>query len=953
MRHLLAVSCLLLAPALPVHGQSRTLRPDDLYSLKAVADPQLSPDGQWVAYTVSTLDAKEDESDTDVYMAPYAGGAPVRLTSGKKPESRPRFSPDGRWLAFLAGREGKHTQVYVMDRRGGEAVKLTAYPASVSELEWSPDSARLALIVSDVDPNDPNPSAEEEDEDASPKPIVIRRRQFKRDGEGYLTDVRSHLYVFDVARKTSLQLTSGSFDDRSPAWSPDGRSLAFVSNRTSDPDSNQNTDIFVVSSTGGPVRTLVEAPGADESPVFSPDGSLVAFLAGGDPQDMWYAPNHVAVVPLAGGAPRALIAALDRNVYGVRFAPDGQSLLFRLEDAGNSHLARVALSGGSVERLLAGERDVQDFDVAKGGQIVVLESQPHLPPEISAAEGGAARRVTHTNDEFLKQVKLAPVERFTARSKDGTPIQGFLVRPPDAPAGQKLPTVLRIHGGPVSQYSTAFEEEWQLLAAAGYAVIGANPRGSSGYGRDFSRAIWADWGNKDFDDVMAAVDYVIGLGVADPDRLGVGGWSYGGILTDYVITKTGRFKAAISGASEANYFANYGTDHYQYEWETELGLPWKNQELWMRLSPWFYVEKVTTPTLFLCGQDDFNVPLLNSEQLYQALRRLGRETELVIYPGENHSISRPTFQVDRYQRYVAWYDKYLKPGGAKAGADDPPEATSLLGRPLTAPALSAERESALETNLETATTEFVRAPDDADRIIWLGRRTAYLGRFRDAIDIYTRGLARHPRDARLLRHRGHRYLTVREIEKALADLQRASELIRGTKDEIEPDGEPNARNIPTSTLHFNVWYHLGLARYLKGDFAGAERAYRECLAVSRDNPDRLVAASDWLYLTLRRLGRDADAAALLKPITRDLAVIENTAYWNRLLLYKGEKTADELRAAIATPVDAATYGYGIATWHLVNGRADLARALYEEAVANPQWPAFGVLASEAELKRMR
>jgi dipeptidyl aminopeptidase/acylaminoacyl peptidase len=951
MRHLTA-ALLLVLPASLADAQTRTLRPDDLYSLKSVADPQLSPDGKWVAYTVGTLDAKEDEADTDVYMVAVEGGAPVRLTSGKKPETRPRFSPDGRYLAFLAGREGKHTQVYLMDRRGGEAVKLTDFPASVSDLAWSPDGARLALVVADADPNDPNPTAEEADEDAPPKPIVIRRRQFKRDGEGYLTEVRSHLYAFDVARKTSLQLTSGPYDDRSPAWSPDGATLAFVSNRTADPDANQNTDVFVVPSTGGPVRAIVDSPGADEAPVFSPDGSLVAFVAGGDPKDMWYGASHLAVVPAAGGAPRALTASLDRNVSPPRFAADGQSILFRVEDGGNSHLARVPAAGGPVERVLAGERDVQDFDVAKGGTIVVLESRPQMPPEIAAVEGGAPRRLTYTNDELLKQVRLAPVERFETKSKDGTIVQGFLVRPPDAPAGAKLPTILRIHGGPTSQYSTAFEEEWQMLAAQGYAVVAANPRGSSGYGTAFSRAIWADWGNKDYEDVMAAVDHVVAMGVADPDRLGVGGWSYGGILTDYVITKTGRFKAAISGASEANYFANYGTDHYQYEWETELGLPWRNQELWMRLSPWFHVENVTTPTLILCGEDDFNVPLLNSEQLYQALRRLGRETELVIYPGENHGISRPSFQVDRYQRYIAWYDTYLKPGGAKAPAE-PPEATSLLGRPLTPPSSSAERKATLETNLEAATADFVKSPDDADAIVWLGRRTAYLGHFRQAIDIYTRGLARHPRDARLLRHRGHRYLTVREVDKALADLTRASELIRGAQDEVEPDGEPNARNVPTSTLHFNVWYHLGLARYLKGDFAGAERAYRECLAVSRDNPDRLVATSDWLYLTLRRLGKDAEAAALLKPVTKDLDVVENTAYKDRLLLYKGEKTADELRASASTPVDAATYGYGIATWHLVNGRVDLARGLYEQVAANPQWPAFGVLAAEAELARTK
>lgn len=937
-----------LAPL--ANAERRPLAPADVLSLKDVSDPQISPDGQWVAFTVRSLRAQEDDVDEDVYMVPFGGGDALRLTASGEVETHPRFSPDGRWLAFLSDRDGQRTQAYLLDRRGGEAARLTGYPGSVSDLAWSPDGKRLVLVVSDADPSAPAEDADAREKER-PRPIVVTRRQFKRDGEGYLTDVRSHLHVFDVARRTSVQVTSGPYDDSAPAWSPDGAHLAFVSNRTLDPDSNQNADIFVVPAGGGPPRTLVDSPGEDGAPAFSPDGRLVAFVQGGEPKDLWYAPSRLAVVPFAGGPVRALTASLDRNVSAPRFSPNGASLLFLLEDGGNSHLARVAVAGGAVERLLAGERDVQAFDVAKGAQIAVLESRPQMPFEVSAVEGGEARRLSHVNDAFLDGIALAPVERFEARSADGTRVQAFLTRPPNASPGAKLPAILRIHGGPVMQYSTAFELEWQMLAAQGYAVIAANPRGSSGYGRDFSRAIWADWGNKDYEDVLAAVDHQVAAGVADPDRLGVGGWSYGGILTDYVVTKTDRFKAAISGASETNYLANYGTDHYQYEWETELGLPWQNRELWMRLSPWFSVEKITTPLLLLCGSDDQNVPLLNSEQLYQALKRLGRRTELVVYPGETHDIERPSFQVDRYERYVAWYDAFLKPGGGAPVVA--PEATSLLGRPLVAPPPSAERRATLEANLAAATAAFVRAPDDADAIIWLGRRTAYLGRYQEAIDVYTRGIARHPRDARFYRHRGHRYLTLRELDKAEADLVRASELVRGTPDAVEPDGEPNAAGVPTSTLHFNVWYHLGLARYLKGDFAGAARAYRECLATAKDSPDRLVAASDWLYLALRRQGRDAEAKALLAPVTRDLAVLENTAYLNRLLLYKGERTADELRALGTTPVDAATYGYGVAAWHLVNGRAAEAKALFGQVASGAQWPAFGVLASEAELARMR
>jgi dipeptidyl aminopeptidase/acylaminoacyl peptidase len=663
----LAVAISIPAAVLTAAEGPRPLKVDDIFSLKTVADPQVSPDGLWVAYTVRTLDPKADSTNTDLYMVPFAGGPAVQLTASPKAESRPRFSPDGRYLAFLSGRDGKKNQVWLLDRRGGEAVKLTSYKADVSDLAWSPDGKRLALVVGDVDPDDEDEEKAEGDKEGlpkTPKPIVVRRLQFKRDGEGYLRDLRQHLYVFDVESKASTQITSGPYDDSEPVWSPDGRVLAFTSNRTQEPDANDNSDVFVVEAKAGQKpRSVTTSPGTDRDPAFSPDGQWIAYLAGGDPKDIWYAPNYVAVVPATGGDPRPLTRELDRNVEHPRFSSDGRSIYFLLEDGGNSHLARVPAAGGTVERVVSGERSVQGYVLGPKGEAVVLESTPQRPSEVSVAEGGGLRHLTTVNDEFLKGIRLGEVRRIQATSADGTKIDAFLTLPPGTPAGKpgkRLPTILRIHGGPTAQYDTSFNTEWQVLAAHGYAVVGANPRGSTGYGRDFSRAIWADWGNKDYDDVMAAVDQAVALGVADPGRLGVGGWSYGGILTDHVIVRTGRFKAATSGASEVNYLANYGTDHYQKEWEAELGLPWKNTEGWMRISPFFQVEKVTTPTLILCGENDANVPLLNSEQLYQALRRLGKETELVIYPGQNHGINKPSYVKDRYERYLAWYDKYVK-----------------------------------------------------------------------------------------------------------------------------------------------------------------------------------------------------------------------------------------------------------------------------------------------------
>jgi dipeptidyl aminopeptidase/acylaminoacyl peptidase len=668
-----ALLAVLLAAPLAAEGP-RPLKVDDIFALKSVGDPQISPDGTAVAYTVRWLDPKADSSDTDVYMVPFDGGAPLRLTSSPKAETHPRFSPDGRYLAFLSGREGKQAQVWLLDRRGGEAVKLTDFKASVSDLAWSPDGKRLALVVGDVDPDDPDAADDKAggDKEApakTPKPIVIDRLQFLRDGEGFLRDLREHLYVFDVATKAVTQITSGPYDDSEPVWSPDGRSIAFTSNRTAEPDANDNSDIFIVEAKAGQKpRAVTTTPTTDHEPAFSPDGKWIAYVAGGDPKDIWYASDFIAVVPVAGGEPRPLTAQLDRNVESPRFSPDGSFVYFLLEEGGNDHLARVPTAGGPVERVVGGERSIQSFEISRGGRTVVLESTPQRPFEVSAVEGGGLRRLTTTNDDFLQGIRLGEVKRFQATSADGTKIEAFLTLPPDAKPGRKLPTILRIHGGPTSQFNTAFQMEWQILAAHGYAVVGANPRGSTGYGSAFSRAIWADWGNKDYQDVMAAVDAAISMGVADPDRLGVGGWSYGGILTDHVIVKTSRFKAATSGASEVNYLANYGTDHYQKEWEAELGLPWKNPEGWMRISPFFQIDKVTTPTLILGGSDDVNVPLLNGEQLYQALRRLGRDTELVIYPGQNHGISKPSYQKDRYERYLAWYGKYLLGEGAKKGS---------------------------------------------------------------------------------------------------------------------------------------------------------------------------------------------------------------------------------------------------------------------------------------------
>ena len=362
-----------------------------------------------------------------------------------------------------------------------------------------------------------------------------------------------------------------------------------------------------------------------------------------------------------GGAPRILTASVDLNVLSPQYTADGAAILFTLEDDQAVGLARIPSAGGAIERLVAGRQVIPAFSMAANGRVAIQMTTAILPDEIYAVEKSGPRRLSKQNDALLADVRLGAVDETKFKSKDGTEIHGFLVKPPDFQPGKRYPTILRVHGGPVGQFECSFDDEWHWFAANGYVVLAPNPRGSSGRGEKFQAAIYADWGNVDVQDVLAAVDDAIARGISDPERLAVGGWSYGGMLTNYVIASTPRFKAATSGAGISNILAGYGTDQYIREYEQELGPPWKNVEGWMKVSfPFLHADRITTPTLFLCGEDDFNVPLINSEQMYQALRSLGVPTQLVIYPGQHHGIRKPSYVRDRLERYVAWYDKYAK-----------------------------------------------------------------------------------------------------------------------------------------------------------------------------------------------------------------------------------------------------------------------------------------------------
>jgi len=617
---------------------------------------------------VSSVDSAKDKNDTDVWMASWDGAQNIRLTSTPDGESSPRWSPDGRYLAFVSGRqEGKGGQIWLLDRRGGEAQRITQIKGGVSEYQWSPDSRRIVVVV-----DEETDSALKKDtaEKKTPKPIVIDRYQFKRDVTGYLQTKRSHLSIFDVDTKKVEALTDGLDDDGGASWSPDGKSIAFVRTPTREPSQVENSDIYVIEArAGAQPKRLTDFAGPDDGRLsWSPDSRWIAFVRGDEPRYYAYNLNKLAIVRSDGSEPaKVLTGSFDRAISSPRFSSDGRSVLATTADDRAQHLIRVRVPDGTVERIITGKRVVSGFTVGGDGRVAVLASTPERAPEVYAWDNGALRALTHQNDSLFAQLQLATTEDFSSRGKDGTEAHGLLVRPAGAPAG-KLPMILYIHGGPNGQDSYSFSFDRELFAANGYAVLAVNYRGSSGRGSAYQKAIFADWGNKEVVDLLGAVDEAVKQGIADPNRLGIGGWSYGGILTDYTIATTPRFAAAVSGAGSALQLSMYGVDQYVSQYEVELGLPWKSPESWMKVSyPFFHADRIKTPTLFMGGQSDFNVPIIGGEQMYQALRTLGVPTQLVIYPSQYHGITIPSYRVDRLQRYLAWYDRFLKPNTVQAG----------------------------------------------------------------------------------------------------------------------------------------------------------------------------------------------------------------------------------------------------------------------------------------------
>ncbi|MFT5483798.1 MAG: dipeptidyl aminopeptidase/acylaminoacyl peptidase [Halieaceae bacterium] len=637
--------------------QQRAISLGDMHAFAAVSAPAFSPDGTWVAYVVEVNDVVAKTSISQLYLVAANGGDSALMSAESVSSWGPVFSRDGMHLYFLSARNEEKTQVWSLNLRvGGEAQRVTHIERGVSSINFSPDEKYLLLVLAD-------------EYDAEPlvlgsKPWVVDRLQMKRDFVGYLNHLRDHVYIYDITSATLTQITSGDYDDSEPTWSPDGKQVAFVSNRTANPDSNPNSDIWIVDASQGDIKAglhqVTTNAGAEHNPLWHPDGGALVYLSTKADVEYNYAINHLASIDLETKEVRYLTDKTDRNIFSPRFTTDGKSISALLEDSAEQHLILVNWKTAKLRRLVDGALQVSDYAFDAAGNAVVVLTSDTRPSELYALSRGGRKALSHANDALIAGLALGRTEEIHFKAPDGWDIEGLVTFPPNYVAGNRYPSILLIHGGPVSQYAHGFSYDSQLLAAQGYVVVRSNPRGSSGYGQAFTLGLHLGWGEKDYQDVLAAMDHGIEQGYVDPDRMGMGGYSYGGILTNYLLGHTNRFKAAVSGAGSGLYVASYGHDEYQQWYESELGTPWENRELWERLSPFNYIHKATTPTLFMGGSADWNVPIQGSEQLYQVMKRVGVDTTLVVYPGEHHGGWSFANLTDYSMRSLAWYERYLK-----------------------------------------------------------------------------------------------------------------------------------------------------------------------------------------------------------------------------------------------------------------------------------------------------
>ncbi len=677
--------------------QQRSITVEDLYKFKPTSQPRISPDGKRVAFVVTIIDERKFEYRSSIWIAPTDGGEAQQFTSGTANASSPAWSPDGRWLAFVSERESEPAQVgekdakklgkgkpqiWLIPTNGGEAHQLTHMQHGASKPVWSPDSKQL-LFNAQVGP------ADEETEDGKPLPKVrvIDRLFYRLDGVGFIYERRSHLFLINSSGGEARQLTDGDWDDSDPAWSRDGSQIVFTSSRAEDRWRLPTPDLYTLAINDGKtadVRCLTDGSLGCGSPSWAPDGKTIAFLG----TFKLFSGGHTDVYTISAESERGAATCLTREFGGSfsdwtnsdigdehlspppAWSADGRTLFALASHRGATRIFAISLKGAGKQppTLTPGDTHVRDMSVDHAaGTLALLIGSPTRVQEIytrSTAASGELRRLTGFNEGFLSELALSTPEYMPYTGADGWPMDGWVMKPRDFDPAKKYPLIVEIHGGPATQYGYGFFHEMQLLTAAGYVVLYTNPRGSLGYGRDFSLAVRGAWGEKDSLDIMAGVDILIQKGYIDENRLGVTGGSYGGFMTNWLIGHSDRFKAAVTDRSVTNQASDFGSsDSGWYFADEELETtPWDDLERYMHMSPIKYVKNIRTPLLIMHSEQDLRCNIEQAEQLFASLKYMGRETLFVRFEGQSHGLSRgghPKLRLERLRHLLGWFEKYL------------------------------------------------------------------------------------------------------------------------------------------------------------------------------------------------------------------------------------------------------------------------------------------------------
>jgi len=655
----------------------RGVTPEDYLSFKFMGDPHISPDGKVAAYVLTTIDQKKNRRESSIWVVPIDGSAaPRRLSAEGFSSNSPRWSPDGKTLAFLSARssdlpagETAKSQIYLLSiAGGGEAIALTKLKNAVQTYQWSPEGSRI-VVVSTSGPMDGVATADRKSDVRHYTHI-----QYKFNDTGWFDDKRRHLWVVSVPGGEAKQITEGQdWNDTDPQWSPDGTRIAFVSDRTGKAyDNGHNTDVWVIPAAGGTLTKISDHAFEDESPRWSPDGKQILFT--GQTAVHQFPKLYVADAS-GGGASQLAVKDLD-TIPGELHWPTAGSVFFAAGVKGETHIFRADPGAHTFSAVTSGARGIHAFDAneSSGKMVYLANDFEHLDDlYVSNVDGSGERQLTHVNADLWAQLELQPVERLAYKSTDGWAVDGFFVKPLGWQAGKKYPMVLVIHGGPEGMFGVDWYHEFQVYAAKGWAVFFCNPRGSTGYGEKFERGEINNWGGMDYQDIMAGVDAALKqYPWVDANDLGVTGGSYGGYMTNWIVSHTNRFKAAVTLRSVSNFISDDGTRDGAYGHEDYFkGIIFDDFDQYWDASPLKYARNVRTPTLILHSDNDFRVPIEQGEQWFRALQHYGVTSEIVFFPRENHNLTRtgePKHLVESLNWQLYWFERYLN---GNAGAKPP------------------------------------------------------------------------------------------------------------------------------------------------------------------------------------------------------------------------------------------------------------------------------------------